>query len=113
MKTTQEQEADQMARGTANRTNNNSFRIFIFPVTRPVWSVYLNDLHIVACHHELGVICHEVAGVPSLRCVVPPVLGMVVYPVCALLLESVHTATMVNLLTSIQSSEILYHYTNP
>ena len=86
-----------MARGTANRTNNNSFRVEISPLTQPHLPVYLNDLHIVASHHELCVVGHEVAGVPGLSCVVPPILGMVWYPTFTLLIESVDTTTVVNL----------------
>ena len=48
--------------------------------------LYLDDLDIVAGHHELRVVCHEVAGVPRLGGVVLPVPPVMIYPVSALLL---------------------------
>ena len=86
MKTTQEQEADQMASGTAKRTNNNSFRSEIFSPLPLQPCLYLDDLDIVASDHELRVVCHEVAGVPRLGGVVLPVPPVMIYPVSALLL---------------------------
>ena len=110
MKTTQEQDADQMASGTANSTTNNSLQIqnvLSCPRQLPITGTdYLNDLHIVAGDHKLRVICHEITRISRLCCVIFAIPSMVLYPMVALLIQSVDTTAVVDLnmkLTSIKN----------